>query len=107
MFKKSVFFYDSGHLPLKQQEYRKKFRTLAATYITFSPDGTQLLANLGGEQIYLFDVNRRRPATNFDLPFSMQNTNGVVKGAFTQQTGFPSYTSVGLFYYFDNRCQHC
>ncbi|XP_014680234.1 PREDICTED: uncharacterized protein LOC106820210, partial [Priapulus caudatus] len=83
--KDAVTYFVAGHLPLKQQEYRKRFRTLAATYITFSPDGSELLANLGGEQIYLFDVNRRRAATNYDLPFSSppkskDSANGYLNG---------------------------
>ena len=68
-----------GHLPQKQQDYRKRYRTLASTYLTFSPDGRELLVNLGGEQIYLFDINKRRGPQKFDLPL-IQNTNGVVKG---------------------------
>ena len=55
-----------GHLPQKQSDYKKKYRTLAATYLTFSPDGNELLVNLGGEQIYLFDINRKRSALKFD-----------------------------------------
>ena len=43
----------AGHLPQKQQDYRKRYRALASTYLTFSPDGTELLVDLGGEQIYL------------------------------------------------------
>lgn len=31
------------------------------TNLTFSPDGTELLVNMGGEQIYLYDVNDARP----------------------------------------------
>ena len=47
----------AGHLPHKQQDYRKCYRALASTYLTFSPAGTELLVNLKGEQIYLFDAN--------------------------------------------------
>lgn len=57
-----LYYYTAGHLPQKQQDYRKKYRTLASTYMTFGPDGSELLVNIGGEQIYLFDVsNKRRP----------------------------------------------
>lgn len=31
------------------------------THLTFSPDGTELLVNMGGEQIYLYDINGARP----------------------------------------------
>lgn len=30
---------------------------LATTYVTFSPLGNELLVNLGGDHIYLYDVN--------------------------------------------------
>jgi WD and tetratricopeptide repeat-containing protein 1 len=44
-------------LPSKLAEYKKKYRSLASTFVTFSPDGKELLVNLGGEQIYLFPIN--------------------------------------------------
>jgi hypothetical protein len=31
-------------------------KTLSVTHITFSPNGRELMLNLGGEQLYLFDV---------------------------------------------------
>jgi WD and tetratricopeptide repeat-containing protein 1 len=37
-------------------EYKRKYRSLAATYVEFSPDGKELLVNLGGEQIYIFPM---------------------------------------------------
>jgi WD and tetratricopeptide repeat-containing protein 1 len=70
----------AGHLPHKQQDYKKRYRTLASTYLTFSPEGSELLVNLGGEQIYLFDVNKKRKAIKFNLPLSL--SNGVVKGEY-------------------------
>jgi len=51
----AVAYFVPGHLPGMEQMYIKKLRPLAATYVTYSPDGTQLLVNLGGEQIYLYD----------------------------------------------------
>jgi len=71
--------YIAGHIPQKKDDYRKKLRALAATYVTFSPDGKELLVNLGGEQIYLFDVNTKRKIEKFDLSMLSQ-TNGIVKG---------------------------
>lgn len=62
-----VQYYVAGHLPQKQQDYRKKYRTLASTYMTFGPDGKELLVNLGGEQIYLFDVISRRRPKRYDI----------------------------------------
>ena len=46
---------------------------LAATYITFSPDGNDLLANLGGEQIYLYNINDETKSYRLQSP---GNSNG-------------------------------
>ncbi|XP_059152428.1 WD and tetratricopeptide repeats protein 1-like [Physella acuta] len=70
-------YYIAGHLPQKQQDYKKRYRTLASTFLTFGPDGSELLANLGGEQIYLFDVNKKLRPRRFDL--SILGTNGISK----------------------------
>ena len=78
---KSTQYYVAGHLPQKQRDYKKKYRTLASTYLTFSPDGQQLLVNLGGEQIYLFDVNHGRQAEKFEVPNILGHANGIVKEA--------------------------
>ncbi len=40
---------------MKLPDYNNRLRVLVATYVTFSPDGTELLVNMGGEQ-----VNQRR-----------------------------------------------
>uniref|UniRef100_T1IVI1 WD and tetratricopeptide repeats protein 1 n=1 Tax=Strigamia maritima TaxID=126957 RepID=T1IVI1_STRMM len=60
-------YFVAGHLPIKHKDYKKRYRTLASTYLTFSPDGGELLVNLGGEQIYLFDVNYPRRPKIFDI----------------------------------------
>ncbi|XP_021913240.1 WD and tetratricopeptide repeats protein 1 [Zootermopsis nevadensis] len=62
-----VQYYVAGHLPVKQQDYRKKYRNLASTYVTFSAGGNELLVNLGGEQIYLFDINNKRKPKKYDI----------------------------------------
>lgn len=59
---------------------------MAATYVTFSPDGRELLVNLGGEQIYLFDVNRKRSIEKFDTSL-LTAANGIVKGKSLSDTG--------------------
>lgn len=47
---------------------------MTATYVTFSPDGKDLLANLGGEQIYLFNVASKRKQMVFDMTAKALNT---------------------------------
>lgn len=49
-----VQYYAPGHLAKCGGDMRYK---LAATYVAFDPTGTELLVNMGGEQVYLFDVN--------------------------------------------------
>ena len=38
-------------------------KTLSVTFIQFSPNGSELLVNLGGEQLYLFDMERPNVCT--------------------------------------------
>jgi len=46
-----------GHLPPRVGEYRRRMKHLALTYLTFNQNGTELLVNLSGEQIYLYDLS--------------------------------------------------
>ncbi|CAL1298755.1 unnamed protein product [Larinioides sclopetarius] len=62
-----VSYFVAGHLPLKQDDFKKRYRTLTSTYVAFSPDGNELLANLGGEQIYLFNILKKRKQLSFDM----------------------------------------
>lgn len=64
-----------GHLPLKQNDFRRRYRSLTATYVTFSPDGKDLLANLGGEQIYLFNIQSKRKQLVFNMSEKALNFN--------------------------------
>ncbi|GFN97618.1 WD and tetratricopeptide repeats protein 1 [Plakobranchus ocellatus] len=86
-------YYIAGHLPQKQMDYKKRYRTLASTYVTFGPDGTELLVNLGGEQIYLFDVNKKLGLKRFDLSILESNTS-VKESSTPSKNGF-SKRSVG------------
>ncbi|XP_066573761.1 WD and tetratricopeptide repeats protein 1 [Amia ocellicauda] len=83
-------YYVAGHLPVKLPDYNNRLRVLVATYVTFSPDGTELLVNMGGEQVYLFDLTFKQRPYTFLLPKKchpsgeVQNgktsTNGVSNG---------------------------
>ncbi len=65
-----------GHLPAKVVEYRRKYRSLAATYVEFSSDGMELLANLGGEQIYVFPLrcDLQKAYSSFNIPQFLGST---------------------------------
>lgn len=70
-----VSYFVAGHLPQKQNEFRRRYRSLTATYVTFSPDGKDLLVNLGGEQIYLFNIMSKRNQLVFDMCAKALNFN--------------------------------
>ena len=61
-------YYVAGHLPVKLPDYNSRLRVLVATYVTFSPNGTELLVNMGGEQVYLFDLTYKQRPYTFLLP---------------------------------------
>ncbi|KAI9555619.1 hypothetical protein GHT06_018134 [Daphnia sinensis] len=61
-------YFAPGHLPQKLDDYRRRFRSLASTYVTFDASGRYILANLGGEQIYLYDcLTPKLPITQVPL----------------------------------------
>lgn len=69
--KDCVTYYCPGHLSSKP-----KIKThRAATYITFSPDGTELLVNMGAEQIYLYDINNSKEPEFLNLPSYNKNSD--------------------------------
>lgn len=45
---------------MKLPDYNNRLRVLVATYVTFSPDGTELLVNMGGEQVALLRMRISR-----------------------------------------------
>jgi len=53
--KGALAYFVPGHLPGTEAAFHKKLRPLTSTFVTFSQDGSELLVNLGGEQIYLYD----------------------------------------------------
>ncbi|XP_039288976.1 WD and tetratricopeptide repeats protein 1-like isoform X2 [Nilaparvata lugens] len=61
-----VQYFVPGHLPIRNQYHKTK--CMPATYVTFGPDGTDLLVNLGGEQIYLYDISQNSSPKSFNLP---------------------------------------
>lgn len=51
-----VTYFCPGHLN-RFKDRKLCFTTKTITYLTFSPDGSELLVNMGSEQIYLYDLN--------------------------------------------------
>ncbi|XP_072932455.1 WD and tetratricopeptide repeats protein 1 isoform X2 [Epargyreus clarus] len=54
----AVQYYAPGHLSKDPNEH--PFPKKSTTYVTFSNDGTEILVNLGSEQVYLYDINSGR-----------------------------------------------
>ena len=88
-----VQYFAPGHLPPQLgKDSRRRFRAYVATYINFSPNGRELIANLGGEQIYLFDIKRHRKVMKYQAVNGLSSSlasNGVVKSV-VDNLGIPS-----------------
>ncbi|KAG8198426.1 hypothetical protein JTE90_021667 [Oedothorax gibbosus] len=80
----AVSYFVAAHIPHYQDGDYMHRRTLNVTYLAFSPDGNELLANLGGEHIYLFNIKNKRRQMVLNLmdlckPICMSSTeDGVV-----------------------------
>lgn len=58
-----VRYYAPGHLQASTENFNKTI-----TFVSFSPDGDELLVNYGAEQIYLFDIDKSEPPVYLNLP---------------------------------------
>ncbi|EDV25014.1 uncharacterized protein TRIADDRAFT_25382, partial [Trichoplax adhaerens] len=70
--------FTAGHLNKQGSGIRYNIvqRPVTVTYTTFSPNGQELLANLGGEQVYLFDVFQEVRPLKFTVDdFQMSTSN--------------------------------
>ncbi|XP_042242617.1 LOW QUALITY PROTEIN: WD and tetratricopeptide repeats protein 1-like [Homarus americanus] len=95
-----------GHLPDKLKEYYRHYRTLATNYLTYSADGTELLANLGGEHIYLFNPSNPQYPRHFTAGNPLKHqihskdsdgpSNGVCKSVTSNTNGISSHITGGL-----------
>ncbi|XP_017786841.1 PREDICTED: WD and tetratricopeptide repeats protein 1 isoform X2 [Nicrophorus vespilloides] len=61
-----VQYYAPGHLA-KDNGGEHSYK-LAATYVTFDSTGNDLLVNMGGEHIYLFNINDNRHVNQMSAP---------------------------------------
>jgi len=79
----AVAYFVPGHLPGVEVAFRRKLRPLTSTYITYNKDGTELLCNLGGEQIYLYDkfaLYSTSPPLNLAVINNCDTKNGYSNG---------------------------
>ncbi|XP_074033231.1 WD and tetratricopeptide repeats protein 1 isoform X2 [Leptinotarsa decemlineata] len=61
-----VQYYAPGHLAIENA--RATSFKLAATNVSFNSAGSEMLVNMGGEQIYLFDINKSRQISDLQIP---------------------------------------
>ncbi|XP_058129120.1 WD and tetratricopeptide repeats protein 1-like [Anopheles ziemanni] len=74
-----VKYFCPGHLNGDEKvNMQYNFKTI--TYLTFSPDGTELLVNMGSDHIYLFEINGSRQPVFLELPKLPPTTNGETNG---------------------------
>ncbi|CAG9822682.1 unnamed protein product [Phaedon cochleariae] len=68
-------YYAPGHLAVENAT-TTSFK-LAATNVAFDATGAEMLVNMGGEQIYLFDVNKSRQVDEIRVPRVSKRKKGL------------------------------
>ena len=84
----AVAYFVPGHLPGAEVKFHRRLRPLASTYIAYNSSGTELVCNLGGEQVYLYDkwALYSTSCTSFNMAVikdcdkATTHTNGYSKG---------------------------
>lgn len=71
-----VTYFCPGHL---NDQKEKSWSHRATTFVSFNSDGTELLVNMGAEQIYLYNINKTHDPEFLNLPRIHKNdeTNGI------------------------------
>ncbi|OXU18828.1 hypothetical protein TSAR_011669 [Trichomalopsis sarcophagae] len=64
-------YFIAGHL-----RNRDSCKRYSSTYVTFNDDGNELLVNMGGEHIYLFDINNHGNSRSFIVPVELETNTG-------------------------------
>lgn len=66
-------YFVPGHIHSNDNEtIPKKQKSYVITYLTFSPDGQELLVNYGGEYVYLYNLVNRADNAFFNIPKAMK-----------------------------------
>ena len=82
----AVAYFVPGHLPGAEVKFHRRLRPLASTYIAYNSSGTELVCNLGGEQVYLYD--RWALYSTSSSPFNMAVINHCDKPTTTTSNGY-------------------
>ncbi|CAL4137291.1 unnamed protein product [Meganyctiphanes norvegica] len=83
-----------GHLPDKMKEYYRRYRSLTTTYLQYATNGTDLLANVGGEHIYLFNTATAGSPRYYKTPTALQHkSQTLAKESESLTNGFSKHLS--------------
>ena len=72
----AAFYCVPGHISQENSGIKKgqtrmgfsSFRSISSTFVTFNENGSELLVNLGSEQIYLFDMETYKQSFRYSFP---------------------------------------
>ena len=65
-----------GHISNpSSKKLKKSINSLATTYLTFSPDGKELLVNLSGDHVYLYDVIHYQERLNYSKALESESAD--------------------------------
>lgn len=63
-----VQYFVPGNIHSEKPDESNKNRNIGITYLTFSPDGQELLVNYGGDYVYLFDLSKQVENAYSNIP---------------------------------------
>jgi len=71
-FQSALQYYVPGHIHPYTEILPKKPKNYVITYLTFSPDGQELLVNYGGDYVYLYNLMDKADNAFFNIPKVMK-----------------------------------
>ena len=83
-----------GHISNPCSGKTKKSNTLATTYLTFSPDGRELLVNLSGEHIYLYNVLHYQEALKYEFVENMESHSSKMPASCSHRDGYQAIVTM-------------
>lgn len=67
-----VQYFVPGHIHLDEPKLTNKNVNIGITYLTFSPDGQELLVNYGSEYVYLYNLLNQENNAFYNIPKVMK-----------------------------------
>lgn len=67
-----VQYFVPGHIHSNNPEVSNEIKNIGITYLTFSPNGQELLVNYGGEYVYLYDLSKQVENAFSNIPKVMK-----------------------------------